>query len=46
VAAYHDGEMRTALVADEEGAWVERRSGSDPEALADELLAATASLRG
>jgi hydroxymethylbilane synthase len=46
VAAYHDGETLTALVADEEGAWVERRSGSDPEALADELLAATASLRG
>jgi hydroxymethylbilane synthase len=45
VAAYHDGAVLTALVADEDGAWVERRSGSDPEALADELLAATAALR-
>jgi hydroxymethylbilane synthase len=45
VAAYHDGTALTALVADEDGAWVERRSGSDPEALADELLAATATLR-
>jgi hydroxymethylbilane synthase len=39
VAAHHDGETLTALVADEDGAWVERRSGSDPAALADELLA-------
>ena len=46
VAAYHDGQMLTALVADEDGAWLERRSGSDPVKLADELLAATASLRG
>ena len=36
----------TALVADEDGAWLERRSGSDPVKLADELLMATASLRG
>ena len=46
VAAYHDGQILTALVADEDGAWLERRSGSDPVKLADELLMATASLRG
>jgi hydroxymethylbilane synthase len=42
VAAFHDGERLTALVADEDGAWVERRSGDDPEAVARELLAAVA----
>jgi hydroxymethylbilane synthase len=46
VAAHHDGAMLTALVADEDGAWIERRSGSDPVALAEELLAATAAVRG
>ena len=46
VAAHHDGLALSALVADEDGAWVERRTGDDPLALADELLAATASLRG
>jgi hydroxymethylbilane synthase len=40
VAAYHDGSGLTALIADEDGAWIERRSGADPEALAAELLAA------
>ena len=40
VAAYHDGAVLTALIADEDGAWIERRSGADPVALADELLAA------
>ena len=40
VAAHHNGTRLTALVADEDGAWIERRSGSDPEALARELLAA------
>jgi hydroxymethylbilane synthase len=45
VAAYHDGALLTALVADEDGAWIERRSGADPTALAEELLAATAALR-
>jgi hydroxymethylbilane synthase len=39
VAAHHDGETLTALVAAEDGAWVERRSGTDPEAVARELLA-------
>jgi hydroxymethylbilane synthase len=41
VAAHHDGGGLTALIAAEDGAWVERRRGDDPEALADELLAAT-----
>ena len=45
VAAHHDGAVLTALVADEDGAWIERRSGLDPVALAEELLDATASLR-
>ena len=40
VAAYSDGSVLTALVADEDGAWVERRSGTDPRAVARELLAA------
>jgi hydroxymethylbilane synthase len=39
VAAYHDGEVLTALVAAEDGSWVERRSGDDPAALAAELEA-------
>ena len=38
VAAHHDGATLTALVADEDGAWVERRSGADPERVAAELL--------
>jgi hydroxymethylbilane synthase len=38
VAAYHDGAMLQALVADEQGAWVERRSGQDPAAVAEALL--------
>ena len=38
VAAHHDGERLTALVADEDGGWVERRTGSDPESVARELL--------
>jgi hydroxymethylbilane synthase len=39
VAAHHDGEMLTALVAAEDGSWVERRAGDDPAALAAELVA-------
>jgi hydroxymethylbilane synthase len=39
VAAYHDGEQLTALVAAEDGSWIERRRGDDPAALAAELLA-------
>jgi len=37
VAAHHDGETLTALVAAEDGSWLERRSGDDPAALAAEL---------
>jgi hydroxymethylbilane synthase len=37
VAAHHDGNRLTALVADEDGAWIERRSGDDPATLAGEL---------
>jgi hydroxymethylbilane synthase len=40
VAAYHDGERLTALVAAEDGSWIERRTGDDPAAVAQELLAA------
>ena len=40
VAAHHDGERLTALVAAEDGSWIERRTGDDPAALAQELLAA------
>ena len=39
VAAHHDGEKLTALVAAEDGSWIERRTGGDPAALAAELLA-------
>ena len=39
VAAHHDGSTLHALIADEDGAWVERRSGDDPAALAAELVA-------
>lgn len=43
VAAHHDGKTLHALIADEDGAWVVRRSGDDPVALAEELagMAAT-----
>jgi hydroxymethylbilane synthase len=37
VAAHHDGQRLTALVADEDGRWIERRSGTDPAAVAREL---------
>jgi hydroxymethylbilane synthase len=40
VAAHHDGEMLTALIAAEDGSWIERRRGDDPIALANELVAA------
>jgi hydroxymethylbilane synthase len=40
VAAYHDGATLTALIAGEDGSWIERRVGHDPAALAAELLAA------
>ncbi len=38
VAAHHDGTTLTALVAAEDGSWVERRSGDDPAALGAELV--------
>jgi hydroxymethylbilane synthase len=37
VAAHHDGTTLHVLIADEDGAWIERRSGDDPVALAREL---------
>ncbi len=37
VAAHHDGATLTGLVADEDGAWIERRTGDDPAALGEEL---------
>ena len=40
VAAHHDGEILTALVAAEDGSWLERRAGTDPASVAAELLAA------
>ena len=40
VAAHHDGERLTALVADDDGRWIERRSGEDPLAVAAQLAAA------
>jgi hydroxymethylbilane synthase len=39
VAAFHDGMKLTALIAAEDGSWIERRSGDDPAALAAELAA-------
>jgi hydroxymethylbilane synthase len=42
VAAHHDGVVLTALVADPDGRWVERRTGDDPDALAAELAALAA----
>ncbi|HEY7198184.1 MAG TPA: hydroxymethylbilane synthase [Gaiellaceae bacterium] len=39
VAAHHDGTTLAALVADEDGHWLVRRSGADPAELAAELLA-------
>jgi hydroxymethylbilane synthase len=37
VAAHHDGTTLTALIAAEDGSWIERCSGDDPEALGREL---------
>jgi hydroxymethylbilane synthase len=39
VAAHHDGQTLTALVAAEDGSWIERRSGGDPTELAAQLAA-------
>jgi hydroxymethylbilane synthase len=38
VAAYHDGTKLVALIAAEDGSWIERRSGDDPVALGLELV--------
>jgi hydroxymethylbilane synthase len=40
VAAHHDGSRLTALIADEDGRWIRRRSGTDAAAVASDLLAA------
>jgi hydroxymethylbilane synthase len=40
-AAYHDGTMLEALVADEDGRWLVRRRGGDPAALGRELAELT-----
>jgi hydroxymethylbilane synthase len=37
VAAHHDGSTLTALVADEDGRWLERRTGADAETVAAAL---------
>jgi porphobilinogen deaminase len=42
IAAHHDGTTLTALIADPDGAWIERRTGEDPAALAAELAALAA----
>lgn len=39
VAAHHDGATLTGLVAAEDGSWLEKRSGSDPQALGEALAA-------
>jgi hydroxymethylbilane synthase len=41
VAAHHDGTTLIALIAAEDGAWVERRSGDDAVALGRELVDAS-----
>jgi hydroxymethylbilane synthase len=41
VAAYHDGETLTGLVAAEDGSWVERLTGDDPDALGRALADAS-----
>jgi hydroxymethylbilane synthase len=41
VAAHHDGEVLTALVAAEDGSWIERASGTDAASVAAELLEAS-----
>ena len=45
VAAHHDGLVLEGLVANEDGRWVERRRGGDPEAVGRELSAAAAAHR-
>jgi len=45
VAAHHDGSALEGLVADEDGAWVVRRRGDDPEELGRALAHAAAARR-
>ncbi len=42
VAAHHDGTTLAGLVAAEDGSWLEKRTGSDPHALGEELAAIAA----
>ena len=42
VAAYHDGQQLSALIAAEDGSWSEMRSGDDPAVVAAALLRAAA----
>jgi hydroxymethylbilane synthase len=39
VAAHHDGSSLVAMIAAEDGSWLERREGDDPAALGRELAA-------
>ncbi|HEY2542040.1 MAG TPA: hydroxymethylbilane synthase [Gaiellaceae bacterium] len=41
VAAHHDGTTLTGLIAAEDGSWVERLTGGDPDALGRELVDAS-----
>jgi hydroxymethylbilane synthase len=45
VAAYHDGVTLTALVAADDGSWIHRLTGDDPEALGQDLAARAESAR-
>jgi hydroxymethylbilane synthase len=45
VASFHDGHVLSALIAAEDGSWVEKRVGADPRLLGEEL-AAIAAARG
>jgi len=42
VAAHHDGSVLRALIADEDGEWLERAEGGDPDEIANRLVAAAA----
>jgi len=46
VAAHHDGSVLQALIADDDVGWLERRSGEDPDLLAQELIELAASHDG
>ena len=42
VASFHDGVLLAALIAAEDGSWLEKRTGADAHALGLELLAIAA----